>query len=68
MLYPSIDALTQIVDSKYTLVIAASRRARKLQEMAPAAAGTSTTKNVSRALWEIHDGVVTYVRTRDGMK
>jgi DNA-directed RNA polymerase subunit omega len=68
MLYPSIDALTRIVDSKYTLVIAASRRARKLQEMAPSVAGTSTTKNVSRALWEIHDGTVTYVRTRDGMK
>lgn len=32
MLYPSIDELVKKVDSKYTLVVAASKRARALRE------------------------------------
>lgn len=32
MLYPSIDKLLTMVDSKYTLVVAASKRARRLNE------------------------------------
>lgn len=32
MLYPSIDELMHKVDSKYTLVVAASRRARALRD------------------------------------
>lgn len=68
MLYPSIDELMELVDSKYTLVAAASKRARKLQEESANQPGTSTTKNVSRALWEIYEGRIHYVRTREGIK
>ncbi|WP_028595737.1 DNA-directed RNA polymerase subunit omega [Paenibacillus assamensis] len=32
MLYPSIDELVRKADSKYSLVVAASRRARQLRE------------------------------------
>ncbi len=32
MLYPSIDEMVKKVDSKYTLVVAASRRARMLRD------------------------------------
>ncbi|NUU64221.1 DNA-directed RNA polymerase subunit omega [Paenibacillus agri] len=32
MLYPSIDEMMNKVDSKYSLVVAASRRARQLRE------------------------------------
>jgi len=32
MLYPSIDEMMTKVDSKYSLVVAASRRARELRE------------------------------------
>ncbi|MCE5167937.1 DNA-directed RNA polymerase subunit omega [Paenibacillus profundus] len=32
MLYPSIDELMKKVDSKYSLVVAASRRARQLRD------------------------------------
>ncbi|WP_055107585.1 DNA-directed RNA polymerase subunit omega [Paenibacillus ihumii] len=32
MLYPSIDRMLDKVDSKYSLVVAASRRARQLRE------------------------------------
>ncbi|MEK3730985.1 MULTISPECIES: DNA-directed RNA polymerase subunit omega [Paenibacillus] len=35
MLYPSIDEMMNKVDSKYSLVVAASRRARQLREGAP---------------------------------
>jgi DNA-directed RNA polymerase subunit omega len=68
MLYPSIDKLMEMVDSKYTLVVATSKRARKLQERSLHNPGSSTTKNVSRALWEIANGSVKYHRTRDGIK
>lgn len=68
MLYPSIDQLMELVDSKYTLVAAAAKRARKLQEETMGLPGSSTTKNVSRALWEIQNGQVHYTRTREGIK
>lgn len=68
MLYPSIDELVEKVDSKYTLVVATAKRARKLQEINMAMPDSSTTKNVSHALWEIYEGKVQYVRTRDGIK
>ncbi len=68
MLYPSIDSLVKLVDSKYTLVIVASRRARRLQEKPLNVTGSSTTMNVSRALWEISDGKLRYVRTSEEEK
>ncbi|WP_026974792.1 DNA-directed RNA polymerase subunit omega [Alicyclobacillus contaminans] len=68
MLYPSIDRLMELVDSKYSLVVATSKRARALQEREAASPGSSTTRNVSRALWEIANGQVKYFRTRDGIK
>ncbi|PKR87004.1 DNA-directed RNA polymerase subunit omega [Heyndrickxia camelliae] len=33
MLYPSIDKLLKIIDSKYSLVTVAAKRARNLQEV-----------------------------------
>ncbi|MBX5435917.1 MAG: DNA-directed RNA polymerase subunit omega [Alicyclobacillaceae bacterium] len=68
MLYPSIDELMELVDSKYTLVVATAKRARQLQEQSVGTPGSSTTRNVSRALWEIYEGKIRYVRTRDGIK
>ncbi|MCL6453034.1 MAG: DNA-directed RNA polymerase subunit omega [Alicyclobacillus sp.] len=68
MLYPSIDRLMELVDSKYSLVVATSKRARKLQERNMNQPGSSATKNVSRALWEIAEGKVRYFRTREGIK
>ncbi|WP_123039959.1 DNA-directed RNA polymerase subunit omega [Cohnella candidum] len=60
MLYPSIDELVRKVDSKYTLVVAASKRARGLRDgkqsemMAP-----KSHKVVGVALEEIyHDYVL----------
>lgn len=58
MVDPSIDYLAEKVDSKYTLVILAAKRARELtvgnQNMPQ--------KEVSAALREIADDVITYER------
>ncbi len=63
MLYPSIDKLLEQVDSKYTLVVAASRRARMLRD------GSKTEMQVPKshkyvgvALEEIYNEHVVYER------
>ncbi|WP_209860426.1 DNA-directed RNA polymerase subunit omega [Paenibacillus shirakamiensis] len=59
MLYPSIDKMLEKVDSKYSLVVAASRRARQLRE-----GGTTdmrqpkSHKQVGVALEEIYTDLV----------
>ena len=65
MLYPSIDKLVNLVDSKYSLVVATAKRARQLQDESVNLPGSSTTMNVSRALWEISEGKVTFVRIKE---
>jgi DNA-directed RNA polymerase subunit omega len=62
MLYPSIDSLLQKIDSKYSLVSVAAKRARQMQ-----ANGGDTKlekpvshKQVGRALEEINSGLLTY--------
>jgi len=55
MLYPSIDKLLTMVDSKYTLVVAASKRARILNEGEDSLlSSTHNVKNVGIALEEIY--------------
>lgn len=63
MLYPSIDEMMTKVDSKYSLVVAASRRARQLRE-----GGKTDIKNprshkfVGIALEEIYEDRITLTR------
>lgn len=64
MIYPSIDSLITKVDSKYTLVIAAAKRARLLNEDAPRLVETKSGKDVSIALEEIDSGKIGYERIR----
>ena len=53
MIYPSIDKLLKKADSKYTLVIAAAKRARMLNEGAQKLVESKSKKDVSIALEEI---------------
>ncbi|MDW7650227.1 MAG: DNA-directed RNA polymerase subunit omega [Bacillota bacterium] len=62
MIYPSIDTLMTKVDSKYTLVIAAAKRARMLNENSPRLVETDSLKDVSIALEEIATGKIGYER------
>lgn len=58
MLYPSIDNLLTKIDSKYSLVSIAAKRARSLQEDSSTQALDSymSHKYVGRALEEIYSG------------
>ncbi|MFC5471915.1 DNA-directed RNA polymerase subunit omega [Cohnella suwonensis] len=59
MLYPSIDELVRKVDSKYTLVVAASKRARNLREGAMVNIGQPKShKQVGVALEEIYQDAI----------
>lgn len=61
MLYPSIDSLLEKIDSKYSLVSVAAKRARLMQqdhdERLPKYVSY---KYVGKALEEIHSGELTY--------
>ncbi|MEK3884417.1 DNA-directed RNA polymerase subunit omega [Paenibacillus sp. PL2-23] len=59
MLYPSIDEMVKKVDSKYTLVVAASRRARMLRNGDKSElASPRSHKYVGVALEEIYGDVI----------
>lgn len=68
MLHPSLDGLLKKVDSKYTLVVAASRRARNIIDGSPPTVETVSTKPVTIALEEVSQGKLTYERTKTGIK
>lgn len=59
MLYPSVDSLKKKVDSKYSLVSIASKRARQMQEEKNMRlVKYVSNKNVGKALEEIATGVL----------
>ncbi len=70
MLYPSIDEMLEKVDSRYSLVILAAKRARQLREsqMVKEEEDAATFKEVSAALENIVNEKVTYERTKNGIK
>jgi DNA-directed RNA polymerase subunit omega len=58
MLYPSIDRLMNKADSKYSLVILASKRARQLLDMQKTELEPSAQKYIGVALEEIADNIL----------
>jgi DNA-directed RNA polymerase subunit omega len=62
MFIPSINELTKIADSRYTLVMLASKRSRQIIEGQKPLVDTSSNKPVSIALEEIVKGKVKYKR------
>ena len=67
-LEPSMDQLLRHVDSKYTMVVAAAKRARQLLDGKPPLIEPRSTKPVSIALEELAAGKLQYRRTRQGIK
>ncbi|WP_033543690.1 DNA-directed RNA polymerase subunit omega [Planococcus sp. CAU13] len=62
MLYPSVDKLKSQIDSKYSLVALASKRARQLHEHGDdKLASYVSAKPVGKALEEIAEGALTQV-------
>lgn len=68
MIEPSIGSLMEKVDSRYTLVVAAAKRARQLSEGAHKLTKCNSEKPVTVAIHEISENKVTYVRTKSGIK
>ena len=61
MIYPSIDKLLNIVDSKYALVHIVSRRARQMHEenfYQMRERDYKSKKNIGRALEEVAEGLI----------
>lgn len=68
MRQPSLDVLMNHVDSKYTLVVAAAKRAREITEGGASPLDTESKKPVSVALEEIAQNKVSFERTKTGIK
>ena len=64
MIHPSLDVLLGKVDSKYTLVVLTSRRARELVSGDPPLVESKSNKPVTIALEEIGLDKVTYDRAK----
>lgn len=65
MLYPSIDEMLKIVDSKYSLVVAASRRARMLRDGSKSEMPVAKShKYVGIALEEIYKDHIRYEKLK----
>lgn len=64
MIYPSLDTLLQKVDSKYTLVVLTSRRAREIVAGDRPLVASKSNKAVTIALEEIGADKVTYERVK----
>ena len=62
MLYPSINEIRKIADSRYTLVILAAKRARDIIEGKPKLTEVDIEKPVSIAANEIAEDLITYRR------
>ena len=65
---PPLDVLLEKVDSRYTLVVAAAKRARQLMEGVEPLIDVNSSKPVTIALNEIAAGKVKYERTKSGIK
>jgi DNA-directed RNA polymerase subunit omega len=68
MIEPGISSLLTKVDSRYTLVVAAAKRARQLCEGANPLTDVQSDKTVTVAIHEIDEDKITYVRTKSGIK
>lgn len=70
---PNLDQLTPLVDSRYTLVTLAAKRARDIMDKDagkkhPVTAERTSTRDVTNAMEEIYEGKITYKRLNSGIK
>jgi DNA-directed RNA polymerase subunit omega len=68
MIDPTLDVLTTKVDSKYTLVVLAAKRAREILDGDKPLVDCKSNKQVTIALSEVADEKITYERTKTGIK
>lgn len=68
MIHPSLDTLVDKVDSKYTLVVLAAKRAREIMNGEESLVDSRSNKPVTVALEEVSQGRIVYERTKSGIK
>lgn len=68
LIHPTLESLMNKVDSKYTLVTLAAKRARELTDGDEPLVNTKTEKVVSIAMEEIDEGKISYSSTQSGIK
>ncbi|WP_291581218.1 DNA-directed RNA polymerase subunit omega [Clostridium sp. UBA6640] len=68
MINPSIVDLLEKVDNRYSLVVAASKRARQLIEGKEPLITVDSTKPVTIAINEINEGAIETETTKEGLK
>ena len=68
LIKPTLESLMTKVDSKYTLVTLAAKRARQLTDGDEPLVDVDTTKVVSIAMEDLDQGKITYEAPRDGIK
>jgi DNA-directed RNA polymerase subunit omega len=68
MINPSIVDLLEKVDNRYSLVVAASKRARQLIEGREPLITVDSTKPVTIAINEIYEGAIETETTKEGLK
>ncbi|HWQ61832.1 MAG TPA: DNA-directed RNA polymerase subunit omega [Negativicutes bacterium] len=68
MIYPSLDVLVDKVDSKYTLVVLAAKRAREILDGEESLVESKSNKPVTVALEEVAQGRIVFERTKSGIK
>ena len=68
MVNPPISELMKKVDSRYTLCVAVSKRARQLLAGAHPLVKCKSEKPVTIAAYEVYAGKLTYNRTKSGIK
>ena len=62
MIYPSIDKLLNVIDSKYTLVTIAANRSREIKRtdfLQMPKDKYKSAKNIGKALEEVSEGLIT---------
>ncbi|CAM2824143.1 DNA-directed RNA polymerase subunit omega [Clostridium sporogenes] len=68
MINPSIVNLLEKVDDRYSLVTITSKRSRQLIDGAKPLVDIDSTKPVTVAIHEIHEGKITYKTVKEGIK
>jgi len=69
IVFGDLDRLMDKVDSKFTLVNVVTKRAKQLNNDAPALTDkVNPNKPVSTAFHEVAEGKIAYTRTREGIK
>jgi DNA-directed RNA polymerase subunit omega len=68
MIDPTLDVLVSKVDSKYTLVVLAAKRAREILDGDKPLVECKSNKQVTIALAEVAGDQITYERTKTGIK